>query len=272
MKAITLILLVILAQTAQADQITIIANSIDTPLNRGFMDALEAQGHSVGLYSAGDLDAVKGHNLIIILGGHRAPEGVGEIVDDILTDREKDYLLSDWGSKKLSRIPDVWSEGQTVVVLAGHGKAQTRDLAQTAQADLLRGLRFNDSISWESIDSNARQAIIPPIEPNQPFTEVDAHQAKAIIDGPGDVIIVDVRAGPYYERGRIPEAVNLYERKLHEVIGGLDKDKTYLLYCGGNSEAINAGNYMSQQGFTRVYRLVDGYVAWRRAGYSRETG
>jgi rhodanese-related sulfurtransferase len=45
---------------------------------------------------------------------------------------------------------------------------------------------------------------------------------------------------------------------------------TYLLYCGGNSQSIRVGTVMSQNGFTKLYRLVDGYVAWRRAGFPRE--
>jgi rhodanese-related sulfurtransferase len=115
-----------------------------------------------------------------------------------------------------------------------------------------------------------KQATVPPLDPSQAFTEVDARQANAIIGENPDVIILDVRAKPYYDVGHIPNAINVPEKEIYGNLGKLEKGETYLLYCGGNSQSINVGNIMHKNGFKNIYRLVDGYAAWRKAGYPRE--
>jgi rhodanese-related sulfurtransferase len=112
------------------------------------------------------------------------------------------------------------------------------------------------------------ESSFPALDASKPYTDVDAHQAKAIIDAV-DVVILDVRGRPLYDAGHIPGAMSMPEKKLTG-LSSMDRGKTYLLYCGGNAQSISVGSTMSGMGFRNMYRLVDGYRAWRAAGYPRE--
>jgi hypothetical protein len=79
---------------ASALTVTVLGNSIDLPLAAGYLDSFRAEGFDVQIISAGELPQHKGDSVILILGGQHAPEGVGEIVDGIMTQREKDEALS----------------------------------------------------------------------------------------------------------------------------------------------------------------------------------
>lgn len=137
------------------------------------------------------------------------------------------------------------------------------------QGDILKSLRFNDSAITEN-NASTVMASVPTLDVSQPFTEIDAYQANAVIRNIPGVVIIDVRGAPLYAAGHIPGAINMPEREFEQAVSSLDKGVAYLLYCGGNSQSIRVGTVMSQNGFIRLYRLVDGYVAWRKAGFPKE--
>jgi len=268
---ISFLALLSIAAYAQAQsappQVTVLANSIDLSMSQGYVDTLKAIGFTVAVISAADLPSHQGDPLILVLGGPHAPEGVGKIVDSILTVGEKEEILNSTSSKVLVVLPSIWSQKQKVMVFAGYGKEQTRKLFGEAQGDIIKSLKFNDSSYIENYTGAAET--VPPFDGTQPFTEVDAYQAAAIIrDVPG-VMVIDVRGAPFYAAGHIPGAVNLPQRQFQDSLSRLDREGTYLLYCGGNSESIKAGNTLASLGFKKLYRLVDGYIAWRKAGYPR---
>ena len=269
MKNLSIALVLLLACAAAAQpEITVVGNSIDLPLVQGYLDNYRAAGVAVTAISAQQLPAHMNDSIIMILGGQRAPEGVGEISGGILTDSEKNQLLSSPNAKVFVIAANVWASKQKVYVFAGYEKEQTRSLFGETQGDILKALRFNDSALPQN--STAATVPVPPIDPTQPFTEVDAYQANSIIQNIPGLQLYDVRGVPFYDAGHIPGAASQPERQLAGKLGTLDKSRTYLLYCGGNSESIAAGNLMSAEGFKNIYRLVDGYVAWRRAGFPRE--
>jgi len=165
-------------------------------------------------------------------------------------------------------IHSPFAEGQKAFIFAGYGREQTRAALGTAIPDILRGMSFKDGDK----EVQSMSVSLLPVSPGQPFTEVDAYQADALIRGIGDIVVIDVRASPYYITSHIPEAINVPSRKMGVRLSELPKDSTYLPYCGGNSESIYAGQLLAAAGYDSVYRLVDGYVAWRKAGYPAERG
>ena len=255
---------------SSAPKMTIIGNSIDLPLVAGYIDNYRAAGVDVQTISAQDLPAHMNDSLILILGGQHAPEGVGGIVDGILTEREKADVLASWDAKVIAILPGIWTPKQKVMVFAGYGKEQTRKLFGEAQGDILKSLRFNDTAL--PVNVTIAPVPVPPLDGTQPFTEVNAFEANSIIQTIPGVVVIDVRGTPFYAAGHIPGAINLPEHSLEKTFSSLDPGKTYLLTCGGNSESIAAGNFLSAHGFKSLYRLVDGYIAWRRAGFPREKG
>jgi len=232
------------------------------------LDNLQASGINVAAITADQLSSHKNDPVILVLGGQNAPENVGAITNELMTDVEKKEVLASPDSKNVFIVLNPWAANQTVIIFAGYEKEQTRKAFSDAQGDLLKIFRFNES--QYPTNSTVSSATVPSLNPTQPFTEVNAYEAKAIIGSIPNLEVIDVRGTAVYDAGHIPGAVSMPVRVIEQNTGTLSKDKTYLLYCGGNSESINAGNMLAAAGYKKIYRLVDGYMAWRRAGYPKE--
>jgi rhodanese-related sulfurtransferase len=263
-----IIALILSSAAFAAPTVTIVGNSIDLALSRGYIDNLKASGIDAIAITAADLPSHKGDANIIILGGQNAPDGIGLVVNELLTASEKKEVLSAQDAKIVVIIANAWAAKQKVTIYAGYEKEQTRKVFGDAQGDIMKSLRFNDSLyPQNNADTKAK---VPALDPSQPYTEVSAYEAMAIINGIPDVEVIDVRGKPLYDNGHIPNAFNMPVRDIEQNMGALSKDKTYLVYCGGNSESIQASNLLASNGYKKIYRLVDGYVAWRKAGYAKE--
>jgi hypothetical protein len=76
--------------------------------------------------SAGDFDQYKNERFIVILGGPDASEGVGKIVQGVLTGDEQNYLREK-GNRKMYVKDDVWTQEQAVFVIAGSDRNGTQE-------------------------------------------------------------------------------------------------------------------------------------------------
>ena len=87
-----------------------------------------------------------------------------------------------------------------------------------------------------------------------------------IKETPGAVLI-DVRTKDEFSGGAIAQALNIdyNDASFEQTIGNFDKTKPYFVYClsGGRSSA--AAEYMRTHGFTNVYDLKGGIMAWKKA-------
>ena len=102
------------------------------------------------------------------------------------------------------------------------------------------------------------------------YIDVDAEEAKELIDTTPDLIIIDV--SPNYDDGHLPGAVNYYlgNGSLDEAIPNLNKSRAYLVYCHVDSVSISGAEKLVDAGFEKVYRLEGNYQAWVDAGYPVE--
>jgi len=97
---------------------------------------------------------------------------------------------------------------------------------------------------------------------------LDAKAFKSKLDTTPDAVLLDVRTPEEVSKGTIPGAVNIdfnnsdFEKKIQ----GLDKTKTYFVYCAKGGRSSQAVDQMSAAGFTRIYNLTDGIVGWKEAG------
>jgi len=248
-------------------KITVLANPIDYALVESYLEIFERLGFEVNHVTSEEFNSHMNDSLLFIFGGQNAPEGVGEVVSPMLTSQEKRELKGSWDARRVLVVPNAFTQGQAVFIFAGYSKQQTRLIFGEALGDVIRGLSFKDSDALDQYTSERTPT--PKLNPTQPYTEVDAAQANALIDNVQDLTVIDVRSRVFYDAGHIPGAVSVPARKAEDLLSSYPKDGTYLLYCGGNSESIYLGNLMAEKGYPNIYRLVDGYVAWRRAGYPR---
>lgn len=104
------------------------------------------------------------------------------------------------------------------------------------------------------------------------FIDIAASVAKSKIDADDFEAIFDV--SPIFNVMHIPGATNAWRSAggtvLSELIGGMDKTKSYLVYCHSDSPAMEGAQLMEDAGFQNVYRLEGNYGAWVDAGYDTE--
>ncbi|MDH5398167.1 MAG: rhodanese-like domain-containing protein [Cyclobacteriaceae bacterium] len=80
-------------------------------------------------------------------------------------------------------------------------------------------------------------------------------------------VLLDVRTPNEVGQGYIEGAINIDTRDgaFREKIAGLEKDKTYFVYCHSGGRSRSTFNLMKGLGFS-VYELQGGITAWRSAG------
>ena len=97
------------------------------------------------------------------------------------------------------------------------------------------------------------------------YTDVMAAQLKSdIVD---DASITPYEAvfdvSPAFNQGHLPFASNAGSvAGLGDMLDGLDKSKSYLVYCHSDGPAIAGAELMTENGFTNVHRLEGNFGAW----------
>jgi len=88
------------------------------------------------------------------------------------------------------------------------------------------------------------------------------------------VTVIDVRTPDEFAAGHIENAINIDVEggNFDAGIADLDKAKTYAVYCHSGRRSGIAANTMAAAGFTNVYDLDGGIIAWGNAGDTLVTG
>jgi rhodanese-related sulfurtransferase len=104
------------------------------------------------------------------------------------------------------------------------------------------------------------------------FIDIAASVVKSKMDAGNFEAIFDV--SPMFNTAHLPGATNAKGSAggtdLSELIVGLDKTKSYLVYCHSDSPAMAGAQLMEDAGFEHVYRLEGNFGAWLDAGYEVE--
>jgi phage shock protein E len=104
------------------------------------------------------------------------------------------------------------------------------------------------------------------------YVNVTPTEAQALIQshqGDPSFVILDVRDPEEFAGGHIEGAINVCLNcvsSFAESVTDFDKAKTYLVYCRSGRRSATASGIMAQEGFTNVYNMTGGFVAWQAAG------
>jgi phage shock protein E len=116
-------------------------------------------------------------------------------------------------------------------------------------------------------------SVVPPDGGPAQYTSVTAAEAKEVIDahaGDPDFVILDVRTPAEFAAGHIANAVNINVNgtspSFAEAIAGLDKSRSYFVYCSSQHRSPTAISAMQQQDFASLYELTGGLAQWLAAG------
>ena len=98
-----------------------------------------------------------------------------------------------------------------------------------------------------------------------PLVTPDEFQSKM---SEPNTIVLDVRTPGEVAQGVISGAqvIDFKDSDFKQKLAGLDKDKTYLVYCAAGGRSKSTQDLMSQMGFKDVYDLKGGIRAWNKEG------
>lgn len=85
---------------------------------------------------------------------------------------------------------------------------------------------------------------------------------KAIQMNAEGAIYVDVRNPSELSDGYAQNAVNIPLGEIKQRFGELPKDKDLLIYCRSGRRSEIATKFLMDQGYTRVYNVLGGYLAY----------
>lgn len=82
-----------------------------------------------------------------------------------------------------------------------------------------------------------------------------------------NAVLLDVRTEKEFAEGHLPGAtlMDVQKEDFATKLAGLDKNKTYLVYCRSGRRSQKAIEQMHEAGFRNVYHLKGGYLDWKGA-------
>jgi hydroxyacylglutathione hydrolase len=149
------------------------------------------------------------------------------------------------------------------IVFVGRDDAEGRDAARLALSVGIRklgGFLAGGMTSWR-----AESRDVGRIE------RVRADDLHDLVEGDGDVQILDVREQKEWEAGHIPDSVHVPYHDIDSLPDELDPGRPVAAICGSGQRSAVAASLVQRYGAERVLHVVDGGVGtWKRAGHPIE--
>ena len=102
------------------------------------------------------------------------------------------------------------------------------------------------------------------------FSTLDAYNLIQKNKDNSDFIIIDVRTVDEFNSGHIANAINIdyYSPDFESIIGKLDRNRQYLVYCRTGIRGAAATQIMVGLDFKEVHNLSGGIIQWIQDGYT----
>lgn len=87
--------------------------------------------------------------------------------------------------------------------------------------------------------------------------------------GAPETVLLDIRTPGEFNDGHIAGAVlvDYYARDYIDRLEGMDRNKTYLVYCRSGNRSARSLPIFARLGFRHVYHLETGIRGWVQAGF-----
>lgn len=104
------------------------------------------------------------------------------------------------------------------------------------------------------------------VDENVSFRQIDAKQAKELMDNEKNYIILDVRTKAEYEDGHIKNAISLPNEDIvddNNLLKNIlpDKKQMIFVYCRSGRRATDASIKLAKMGYTNIYNF-GGIMNW----------
>lgn len=103
---------------------------------------------------------------------------------------------------------------------------------------------------------------------------LSVHDLSAMLRGPSELVVLDVRSEALYKEGHIPGALWFGDPRWSKPASASERDTLVVTYCAcpDDTSATEMVRRLTQQGFTRAVPLLGGIGAWREANHGLEYG
>ena len=95
------------------------------------------------------------------------------------------------------------------------------------------------------------------------YRKISAEEARGMMDGAEDFVLLDVRTEAEFNEGHIEGAILIPDFKITERVEDevADKDALIFVYCRSGGRSAGAAKAMVEMGYTRVYDM-GGILGW----------
>ena len=111
---------------------------------------------------------------------------------------------------------------------------------------------------------------MPEKRPGEPFTRLDVHEAKQMIDE-DDVQVIDSREPHEHAEGHVPGSIQIQHMATMAQADKIARDKPVLFICKSGQRSAVAAEFAAALGISDIYSVDGGHDAWRAAGYPLDT-
>jgi len=100
------------------------------------------------------------------------------------------------------------------------------------------------------------------------FKNITPEELRKMIDENGGLVLIDVHIPEQKHLEATDDFIPYNEIKENKDRLPQDKERKIVLYCRSGSMSDVAAGELVEMGYTDVYNLVGGIVAWKKAGFS----
>lgn len=93
--------------------------------------------------------------------------------------------------------------------------------------------------------------------------------ARELYERYHQMLLLDVRTGWEYRWKHIPGAVRLQRQ---QILQQISKDQPIAVICLSGHRSVPVANWLSKQGYHKVYNLQGGFWRWLRSHYPTTSG
>lgn len=131
----------------------------------------------------------------------------------------------------------------------------------------MKKLLFSIGLIFSFIMASCQQPSSSGSSGEKIYQTVSVEKFSQLLEQNASAFIIDVRTPQEFNSGHITGAVNvdIYDANFKTVLSKLDKSRKVLVYCKSGGRSSSAMEMMKEMGFSEVYNLNGGMLAWSNA-------
>ncbi|MEO1167883.1 MAG: rhodanese-like domain-containing protein [Pseudomonadota bacterium] len=131
------------------------------------------------------------------------------------------------------------------------------------------GIALSLALTGYSSETSGQTAEPTDTVEQSAVVDVTVAEAKALIDGEGSVVVLDVRTPEEFAEGHIEGALNVdfRDENFPEELAKLDRDQRYIVHCRSGRRSSASMEVFEELGFADIQHMYEGSNGWLEAEF-----